>query len=79
MEFNIRMAGSKPELGAIERAVHLVDPGAVVDIAPDGKTLRVAASVDAALLVSLINQAGYQVTPNQVAQAPSICCGGCSG
>jgi len=79
MEFNIKLSGSTPELGAIERAVHAVDPAALVDVDPDGQTLRVAASVDAAQLVALINQAGYQVTPDQVAQAPSICCGSCSG
>lgn len=79
MEFNIKLSGSSPDLGAIEQAVHAVDPAAQVDIDPDGHTLRVAASVDAAQLVSLMNQAGYQVAPQQVAQAPSICCGSCSG
>jgi hypothetical protein len=79
MEFNIRLSGPAPQIGAIEQALHAVDPAALVDIDPDGHTLRVAASIDAAQLVSLINQAGHKVATHQVAQAPSICCGGCSG
>ena len=79
MEFTIELSDSIPDLGAIEQAIHAVDPAALVDIDPDGHTLRVAASVDAARLVSLMNQAGYQVAPQQVVQAPSICCGSCSG
>ena len=79
MEFNIKMAGSPPDLGAIEHAIRAVDPSALVDLDPQGRTLRVAASVDAAELVSLISQAGYPVAQHQVAQVPSICCGGCSG
>ncbi len=79
MEFNIKLAGSIPDLGAIEHAIRAVDPSAVVDIDPAGQTLRVAASVDAAQLVSLISQSGYPVAQHQVAQAPSTCCGGCGG
>ena len=79
MEFHIKIAGSMPDLGAIEHAIHAVDPSALADIDPAGHTLRVAASVDAVQLVSLISQAGYPVVQQQVAQVPSICCGGCSG
>ena len=79
MEFHIRMSGSIPDPGAIEHALRAVDPSALVDIDPVSHALRVAASVDAVELVALINQAGYPVTPDQIAQAPSICCGGCSG
>lgn len=79
MEFNIKMVGSPPDLRAIEHAIQAVDPSALVDLDPQGRTLRVAAAVDAAELVSLISQAGYPVARHQVAQVPSICCGGCSG
>jgi len=79
MEFHITMPGAISNLGAIEHAVRAVDPSAMVDIDPAGHELRVATSVGAAQLVSLLSQAGCQVAPDQVAQVPSTCCGGCSG
>ncbi|MHB8913119.1 MAG: hypothetical protein ACYC42_10845 [Lysobacter sp.] len=79
MEFHIEMAGSIPDLDVIEEAIRAVDPSVLVDIDAAGQILRVSASVDAALLVSLLRQAGYPVAQDQVFQVPSICCGGCSG
>ena len=79
MEFHIEMAGCIPDIGAIEDAIGTIDPSVLVDIDAAGHTLRVAASVDAVLLVSLMSQAGYPVVEAQVVQVPSICCGGCSG
>ena len=79
MEFHITMNGPIHDMGAIEQAVCEVDPSALVDIDPAGPTLRVAAAIDATRLASLISQAGYPVRLDQVAQLPSICCGGCSG
>jgi len=79
MEFHIKMADSLLDIGTIDDAIRAVDASALVDIDPAGNTLRVATSVGAAELVSLLSQAGYPVTPHQVVQLPSICCGGCSG
>lgn len=79
MEFHITMIGSNTDLGAIENAISLVDPSALVDMDRASRTLRVAASVDAAQLVALMEQAGHPVEPQQVMQIPSVCCGGCSG
>lgn len=79
MEFHIEINDSLPDPGAIEDAIRAVDPAALVDIDPAGRTLRVAASVEAVELVALIGRAGYPVAPHQVTQIPSICCGGCSG
>lgn len=79
MEFHIKTNGPLPDLGTIDAAIRTVDPSALVDFDPASHALRVAASVDAAQLVSLIRQAGYPVAPDQVEQLPSICCGGCSG
>jgi hypothetical protein len=79
MEFHITMAVSPAEIGAIEDAILAIDPSVLVDIDPSGRALRVAASVDVAQLVTLMGQAGFAVAPHQVAQVPSICCGGCSG
>ena len=77
MEFHIDMTGLTPDIDVIERAIHAVDPAALVDV--DGASLRVSAWVDAAQLLLLINQAGYPVEQDQVSQVPSTCCGGCSG
>lgn len=79
LEFHISKTGSFPEPGTIEATIRAVDPSALVDIDPSGRTLRVATSVDAAELVALMGQAGCPVTLDQVTQVPSICCGGCSG
>jgi len=79
MEFHIKLSGPAPDAGVIEEAIREVDPSALVDIDPASPTLRVATSVDAPQLVALLGQAGYAVTPQQVTQLPSICCGGCSG
>ncbi len=78
MEFNIKMV-STPDLAAIEHAIRAVDPSAQVDLDPQSRTLRVAASINANELVTLISQAGTPVAQHQVTQAPSVCCGGCSG
>lgn len=79
MEFHIALAGARPDPEMIEHAIRAIDPAALVDIDPAADTLRVATSVDAALLVTLVRQAGHQMTAQQVSQVPSTCCGGCSG
>lgn len=79
MEFHVKTTGWAPDVNLIREAVRAVDPSALVDIDPAGGMLRVAAAVDAAALIALVNQAGYTVMPDQVIQLPSICCGGCSG
>lgn len=79
MEYHIQISGPEPDLVAVEDALLAADPAALVDIDPASPTLRVATSVDARQLVALLGEAGYPVTPAQVVQLPSICCGGCSG
>jgi hypothetical protein len=79
MEFHIAIPGHGPDLGAVEDALLAVDPSALVDIDPASSTLRIATSVEARQLAVLLGQAGYPVTPEQITQLPSICCGGCSG
>lgn len=79
MEFHIRLAGPVQDIDAIEWAIRVVDPSALVDIDPAGGMLRVAASLDARALLRLIDRAGYPAAPHQLTQVPSICCGGCSG
>jgi hypothetical protein len=79
MQFRIMMAGAIPDPGAIELAIRAVDPSVLVDIDPAGRILRVAASIGAAQLASLISEAGYPVSQHQLEQVPSECCGGCGG
>jgi hypothetical protein len=73
------MTRSIPDPGAIEHALRAIDPSALVDVDPQGKALRVAASIDATGLASVLSQAGYPVTPDQIVPSASTCCGGCSG
>lgn len=79
MEFHIEMTAPSAALGAIESVLLDVDPASVVDIDSAGKILRVSASLTAAQLLELVRKSGYALTPRQVVQLPSICCGGCSG
>ena len=78
MEFHITMPGPI-DPGALEHALQASDPSAIVDIDPASRALRVASSLDATQLVAVLNSAGYPLHRAQVTQAPSICCGGCSG
>jgi hypothetical protein len=78
MEFSVTMPGPI-DPGAIEQAIREIDPAAVVDIDPAASTLRVAATVDLVQLLALFNRAGYPVDRHHVAQAASVCCGGCGG
>ncbi len=73
------MALDPQALGRIEDAIHDVDPAAVIDFAPSGHRLRVAAALDANHLAVVLGFAGYPVGPDAIEQLPSICCGGCSG
>lgn len=79
MEFHIRLAGTRPDLAAIDEAVRAVDPAAVVDIDPTGAVLRVMAAMSADELACRVTGAGHPVAGDEVAQLPSVCCGGCSG
>lgn len=79
MEFHIHLAGARPDVDAIEALVLDADPAAVVDLADADDTLRLAGAFTAVDVVMLMRAAGHPVSPEQVEQLPSICCGGCSG
>jgi hypothetical protein len=51
----------------------------VVDLDMSGLVMRVSAAASATDLVEVLRQVGWPVTPAQVVQLPSICCGGCGG
>lgn len=79
MEFHVHLRGARPDLHTIEGALLDADPAALVDLDATGERLRVAGTFTAVELGMLLRHAGHPVTPEQVEQLPSICCGGCSG
>lgn len=79
MEFHIALTDASPDPEAVQDALFDVDPTAVVDLDMSGLVMRVSSSVTAADLIEVLRQTGWSVNPEQVAQLPSICCGGCSG
>ncbi len=79
MQSTIRITGLPPDVGTIEEALRAVDPSALVDIDPTGRTLRIAASIDAVQLLGVMKDAGYPVKESQLERVPSECCGGCGG
>jgi hypothetical protein len=79
MEFQVKLTNPIADFGMIEDAIRAFDPAAQVDIDDPCRTLRVAASVEASELAALLRDAGCPVSPLQIVQLPSICCGGCSG
>ena len=79
MEFHIEIHDLRPDVAAINAAIGAIDPAAVADIDAAGATLRIAALIESPELIQLLSQAGFPVSPRQLTQLPSICCGGCGG
>jgi len=79
MEYHVKLTAPVADLAAIAAAIEALDPAAQVDIDRPKQHLRVAAQLEASELKRLLDRAGYPVQPNQIAQQPSICCGGCGG
>lgn len=79
MEFHIKLHAAPRDVDTVRDAIQAVDPAAVVDIDSSGQSLRVAAAVDSAELLTVIRQAGYALDADRVIQIPSVCCGGCGG
>ncbi|MGB3268870.1 MAG: hypothetical protein WBA65_02845 [Rhodanobacter sp.] len=79
MEFHIALTDAAPDPAVVQDALFDIDPTAVADLDMSGLVLRVSASASAADLIGILRQAGWTVTPEQVVQLPSICCGGCGG
>ncbi len=79
MEFHIVVTGGASEPSVIENALFDIDPTAVADLDMSGLVLRISSSATIADLIVVLAQTGWVVTPEQVVQLPSICCGGCGG
>jgi hypothetical protein len=79
MEFHVTLTHVPPDTAALETAFRLVDPAAVVDLDPTGRTLRIAAAVNTADVRIVLALAGCDVPLERIELQPSVCCGGCSG
>jgi hypothetical protein len=79
MEYQINLAGLKPDVAAIQRSLHAVDPAALLAIDAAGRHLRVATSLPAIDLRSLLGRNGLSLRDDELQALPSVCCGGCGG
>lgn len=79
MQFRVATRGEDVDVAAVERALHAVDPAAMVDFDGAGDQLRVSTFMSVFELIEVVDRAGYPVTPDQVVPMKSECCGGCSG
>ncbi|WP_426687504.1 hypothetical protein [Rhodanobacter ginsengiterrae] len=79
MEFHIALVDASPDPGVVQDALFDVDPTAVVDLDMSGLVMRISSSANVTDLIEVLRHVGWTVAPEQVAQLPSICCGGCSG
>ena len=77
MEFHIAIAGRVVDPARVEACIGAVDPAVVVDA--DARTLRVSAAVSSGELVTLLHDAGVDVSQSAIRPQPSVCCGGCGG
>lgn len=79
MQFSVKLAGPAPDTAAIRQVLCEADPSSMVDMNPDGQSLRIACSMPSEQLATLIRQAGYPLVSGDMQQLPSECCGGCGG
>lgn len=79
MEYRVELAGTIPDLAAVNGVLLAVDPAAVVDFDLTAGALRVATCIEVEELIGALDRAGTTVQRRQVAGIPSVCCGGCSG
>jgi hypothetical protein len=79
MEFHIALTDACPGPNVIQDVMFDVDPNAVVDLDMRGLVMRISSYVTVGDLIEVLRRTGRTVAPEQVAQLPTICCGGCSG
>jgi len=79
MEFSLRIAGRVPDLVAIGRELAAVDPSVLFDLAANGQSVRISTVATAQELLDCLHAAGVDAAIDDIAQLPSVCCGGCGG
>lgn len=79
MQFRVDARVAIVALDAVERALHALDPAAIVDLAGSGDQLRVSTWMSMVELRRALDRAGIPLTHDQLVALPSECCGGCGG
>ncbi len=79
MQFKVAADPYAVDLSAVENALKLADPAAVVDFDPAGDHLRISTFMSALEVLECVDGAGVAVSRDQIEQLPSECCGGCGG
>ena len=79
MQFRLDIARPIETLGPLEAALRAIDPAALLDLGPDGATVRVASVLGADELCQLATDAGFPVERSRIVGVRSDCCGGCAG
>ena len=79
MQYKIHDLAAPSRLAAIEAALTLEDPAALVDLEAGGRILRVSTMLPDVALRATLLRAGVVLDPLQVEHVPSECCGGCGG
>lgn len=79
MEFHIALTDTSPGTDVVQNAMYDIDPSSLVDLDMSGLIMRISSWIPVGDLIAVLQQTGWSVTPDQVVELPSICCGGCSG
>lgn len=79
MEFQIALTAASPTPEVVQNAMYDVDSSALVDLDMSGLIMRISSWVPVSDLITVLQRTGWTVKSEQIAQLPSICCGGCSG
>ena len=79
MEYRIELFGALPAAATVAALLEREDAAAVSDLEPGGRVWRVNTSLGSEELLALFARVGCRVSPAQLQQLPSVCCGGCSG
>lgn len=66
-------------VASVKEAILQEDPSACIDVEPSSGAMRVATVLDVRSLAAVIRGSGITIDDADIAQRPSICCGGCSG
>lgn len=78
MQYNLATDAS-PDFASIERALAALDPSALLDLDPSGRTIRISTLVTEDELLACLRDAGAVDASRHLARQPSECCGGCGG
>ena len=79
MEYQIRLAGPKPDMATLQGALLALDPAAMMAIDTSGRLMRVATVLTSSELGELFARNGLVLPAGALEPLPSVCCGGCGG